>query len=247
MVDAGEDIASDIETMPTGVAAFYMRDPYGNLIRIEQRQDKFMETSSAIGGAIGAVVGTDDIDASVRFYRDILGYDEMVYDETCHFDDFVGLPGGDGTLRRVMLGHKQERQGAFSRLLGRTGIELVQAVDRTPSKIFEGRFWGDLGYIHLCFDIRGMADMRQRCADMGCPFTVDSNPTGGTFDMGEAAGSFAYTEDPSGTLIEFVETHKVPIIKKLGWYLNMNKRDPQKPLPDWMLKTLKWNRKAGNE
>jgi hypothetical protein len=61
--------------------------------------------------------------------------------------------------------------------------------------------------------------------------------------MGEASGIFSYTEDPDGTLIEFVETHRLPILKKLGWYLNLKKRDPKKPLPDWMLKTLRWNRK----
>ena len=43
------------------------------------------------------------------------------------------------------------------------------------------------------------------------PFTVDVDHS---FDMGEAAGSFSYTEDPDGALIEFVETHKIPILKK---------------------------------
>ena len=33
---------------------------------------------------------------------------------------------------------------------------------------------------------------------------------------------------PDGTLIEFVETHKVPVLKKLGWYLDLRKRDPKK-------------------
>ncbi len=56
--------------------------------------------------------------------------------------------------------------------------------------------------------------------------------------MGEAAGHFSYIEDPDGTLIEFVETHKVPIIKKLGLYLNMKNRNPDKNLPDWMVKML---------
>jgi hypothetical protein len=65
---------------------------------------------------------------------------------------------------------------------------------------------------------------------------------GQSFDMGEAAGHFAYIEDPDGTLIEFVETHKVPIIKALGWYLNMTKRDPHKPLPAWMIRTLSFSR-----
>ncbi len=56
--------------------------------------------------------------------------------------------------------------------------------------------------------------------------------------MGDAAGQFAYIEDADGTLIEFVETHKVPIVKKLGLTINLQKRDPEKPLPGWMLKAL---------
>jgi hypothetical protein len=56
--------------------------------------------------------------------------------------------------------------------------------------------------------------------------------------MGEAAGIFAYVEDPDGALIEFVETHKIPLIKKLGLSLNLRKRNPAKPLPDFILKSL---------
>jgi hypothetical protein len=40
-----------------------------------------------------------------------------------------------------------------------------------------------------------------------------------------------------------VETKKIPILKKLGWYLDLKKRQPEKPLPRWMLKALKFNRK----
>nr|HMP31069.1 VOC family protein [Saprospiraceae bacterium] len=53
--------------------------------------------------------------------------------------------------------------------------------------------------------------------------------------MGEAAGRFAYIEDPDGTLIEFVETHKIPIVKKLNFYYDLRKRPIQKPLPSLML------------
>jgi hypothetical protein len=89
-----------------------------------------------------------------------------------------------------------------------------------------------------------MDNLRSYCADKGFPFRVDSKHSheGQSFDMGEAAGHFAYIEDPDGTLIEFVETHKVPLIKKLGWYLNLKKRDPQKSLPLWILKALKFSR-----
>ena len=36
-------------------------------------------------------------------------------------------------------------------------IELVQAMERTPRKIFEKpRQWGDPGYIQICFDVVNM-------------------------------------------------------------------------------------------
>jgi hypothetical protein len=129
-------------------------------------------------------------------------------------------------------------------MFGQSMIELVQPTDRKGTKIYEGRFWGDPGFIHLCYDISGIDNLRSYCKEAGFPFSVDSmqNHGGQSFDMGEAAGHFAYIEDPDGTLIEFVETHKVPIIKALGWYLDLRKRDPNKPLPAWMIKTLRFSR-----
>ena len=47
-------------------------------------------------------------------------------------------------------------------------------------------------------------------------------------------------EDPDGTLIELVEAHKIPLMKKLNLYLNLRKRDPKKPLPKWMLRMLRF-------
>ena len=44
-------------------------------------------------------------------------------------------------------------------------------------------------------------------------------------------------------MIEFVETHKIPIMKNIGWYLNVSRRDPAKALPDWIIKTLGFSRK----
>ena len=123
--------------------------------------------------------------------------------------------------------------------MGPSEIELIQVLNKTPRKIFEGRDWGDRGYIHLCFDINGMDELKALCESKGFPFTVDS---ANSFDMGEAAGRFSYIEDPDGSLIEFVETHKLPIMKKLGWYKNLKNRDPKKPLPDWMLKAMWYTR-----
>ncbi|MCK4562538.1 MAG: VOC family protein, partial [Flavobacteriaceae bacterium] len=81
--------------------------------------------------------------------------------------------------------------------------------------------------------------LREEVKEKGFPFTVDSSES---FDMGEAAGHFAYISDPDGIPVEFVETHKVPIIKKLGWNINLKKRNPNKSLPKWLVGTLRWKR-----
>ena len=97
-----------------------------------------------------------------------------------------------------------------------------------------------MGFIHLCFEIGNIENLKAECEEGGYPFTVDSADS---FDMGQAAGRFGYIEDPDGTLIEFVETHKIPILKKLNWYLDLRKRDKLAALPKWMLKSLALNRK----
>ncbi len=236
----GLDVISGLNKNPLDQDHFFLRDLHGNLCEVVHTDDQwFRAHGHHTGGVYGCVLGVSDIDKARQFYGDILGYDTVVYDSKGSFDDLKALPGGGHQFRRVLLRHSQARQGAFSRMLGPSEMELVQVLDRPARKIFENRMWGDLGYIHLCFDINGMAEMKALCESKGHPFTVDS---ANSFDMGEAAGHFSYIEDPDGTLIEFVETHKLPIMKKINWYLDLRKRKADKPLPNWMLKTLAFSR-----
>lgn len=225
-----------------GNQTFYVKDPYGNLFQLVQDNYLFKDEGRLTGGTVGVTIGVTDIDKAMTVYRDILGYDTILADETGIFPDFAALPSGTQQFRRRLLTHSQPRKGSLSELFGPSYIELVQPLERTPRKLYEGRFWGDPGFIQVCFDIRNMDALRQKCASLGHPFTVDTTQNfkeGNSFDMGDAAGQFAYIEDPDGTLIEFVETHKIPVAKKLGISLNLQKRDPQKPLPRWMLGMLK--------
>jgi len=235
---AGLTITGMLSTDPQGQSHYYLKDPFSNIFEIVEEPICFMKQKSLTGGVAGAVIGVSDIEEARKVYSGILQYNRVVYDETGRFDDLSGLPGGNERYRRTLLKH-DPRTGPFSQLLGPSQLELIQPLERTPRKIFEDRIWGEPGFIHLCFDVTGMDDLKNTCEQKGFPFTVNSADS---FDMGSTAGHFSYISDPDGTPIEFVETHKLPIIEKLGWHLNLKGRSSKKPLPRWMVKTLIFSR-----
>lgn len=216
----------------------WLRDPYRNPLQIVEDNSWFKKSVSNTGGVLGAIIGVTDIDNSLKLYRDSLGL-EVVYDKQGLFQDLVELNAHNREFRRVLLKRQHQPIGAFSRLFGNIEIELFQDLTRKPNVIMEGRSWGDLGYIHLCFDALNMEALGEKLLHNGFPFTVDS---ANSFDMGDAAGRFTYIEDPDGTLIEFVETHKVPVLKKIGWFIDLKKRGNTKPLPNWMVNTIGWGK-----
>ena len=113
----------------------------GNIFEIVPANDWFGKGKQHTGGPAGALLGVTDIEKSKKFYSEILGYDTVLYDKTGKFDDLKNLPGGDVEVRRVLLEHSKPRAGAFSRLLGASKIELFQVLNKTPRRIFEGRWW----------------------------------------------------------------------------------------------------------
>ncbi|MBI4929169.1 MAG: VOC family protein [Bacteroidetes bacterium] len=233
------NLVSEVVKDPSGNSHFFVKDPYGNLFQYVNENSWFGKDKYMQGGAAGITIGVTDIDKAKKLYSDILGYDEVVYDKEGVFEDLQTLSGGNNKIRRVLLKHKNIRSGGFSRLFGSTKIELIKVLERVPIKNYENRFWGDLGFIHVCFDVTGMSTLRDECKEAGFAFRVDS---ANSFDMGEAAGHFSYIEDADGTLIEFVETHKVPVLKKLGIYINLRKRDPRKNIPNWIVRALAMRR-----
>jgi len=232
---------SELVTDPAGNKHFFIQCLNGNYFQMVESNTWLTNgASDRSGGVTGVVIGVSDIESSLRLYADILNFDDVIYDVNGVFDDFLFLPGGKQKVRRLLLKHKKPLKGPFSRLLGPVSIELVQALEGDHQHIYTNRMWGDEGFIHLCFDVKNMNTLKEECKQEGFAFTVDSQET---FDMGDAAGRFSYIEDPDGTLIEFVETHKLPIIKKLGWYMDIRKRDINKPLPNWIVKLMRFNRK----
>ena len=228
---------SEMVVSPNGTKSFYVKDPCGNLVQI-QEYNNWYGTGQNMGGVCGCTIGVTDIEAAKKLYINVLGYNAIVYDKSGNFEDYKPLPGGEEIFRRIVL-QKQEKIGGFSKLFGSSQLELVQVKSRTPNKIFADRYWGDIGFIHLCFDVRNMDAVVRDCEKAGFPFSV---LVAEEFDMGDANGKWGYLEDPDGTLIEFVEALKIPLVKKIGWSINMKKRDPRKPLPNWLIRAMSFNR-----
>lgn len=214
---------------------FWVKDQLGNWFNVVEGNSWFTKQRTHCGGVQGAVIGVSNMEYALHFYADVLGINEAVYNITGLINDMPGQQNNRQQYRRVLLRKKPAGQGAFSKLLGDIEIELIQTLGVKPAHIYQNRYWGDCGFIHLCFDVTDMDALKLRSEEAGYKFSVDSQSS---FAMEQAAGRFCYVEDPDGTLIELVETHKVPVLKKWGWYINLKKRKQHKPLPNWMVRLL---------
>lgn len=232
-------VISAVTTTPDKRPHFWITDQNGNHFEIVEGDEWFKKDKNICGGVVGAVIGVSNMDKALHFYNELLGVQESIYNETERSKDFPNSNQQGEMFNRVLLKKHLACKGAFSKLLGAVQIELIETKEREPKKIYDNRFWGDCGFIHLCFDVVNMDQMKNRFTKAGYTFSVDSQDS---FSMGSSAGRFCYVEDPDGTLIELVETHKIPIFKKLGWYINLQKRNPDKPLPNWMVGLLGLNK-----
>jgi len=185
-----------------GEPGFFVRDPGGNLLQVTGGTAGSSAPDAALHppGGYAARCRVTRAEPALALSGQSWATTACVRPEERVFPTWQDLPGGSGRAA-VLLAHSEARRGAFSQMLGPSRLELVQCLERAPRKIYAGRFWGDLGFIHLCFDVRGMEGLKRRCGQAGFPFTVDSAQA---FVMGEASGRFAYVEDPDGTLVEFV-------------------------------------------
>lgn len=229
-------------TDPQGEPILQGEDMFDNRFRFVPSAYQFGMGEMASGGVCGAMIGVRNTEKSMRFYQQFLGFEQMIYQREGSFAD---LPGAAPTQRfkRTMLYKPGNEEGAFTRLLGDSYIELIELLNApAPEHFFAGRYWGDGGFIHLCFDVIDMDALKLHATAENVAFTVDS---GAEFRMEKSGGRFAYCEDPDGTLIELVETHRIPLVKKLGWYLKLGAKKRRKPLPNWMLGLLAMHKIKG--
>lgn len=239
LMAVGANVLGKPEPNPVGVMHFFIKDPFGNIFEMIENNSWCFKNKDLTGGVLGVIMGVSSIDKVLPIYQQHFQQFELLADEMKNWSDFKQVGDGKSEFRRVILQGSEKPTGAVGKLLCQTQIELIETKSNSRKAAFKDRNWGDLGFIHVCFDVNGMCELKSNLKDIGVDFTVDSE---NEFDMGKAAGRFAYIEDPDGTLIEMVETYKIPIIEKIGWYLNLRKRKPHSTLPDFFLRALALNR-----
>ena len=151
-------------------------------VRIEvhaAREDKM------IVGMHHVALAVDDLDAACGFYSEHLGFEVVERfawnRDNPTIDRAIGLPGS--AARGVML----KTSNAF--------IELWQYDAPAPRDRRADPY--DLGYTHLCLQVRDIGDEHARLTQAGMTFV------GPPVDFGEAAA--IYGRDPFGNVIELYE------------------------------------------
>lgn len=209
------------------------------LVEIPGMKYSLRRDGKRVGGAIFPTIAVTDMERSLRFYRDILDYSQVVYDWKGIDPMLASIPGGDRRMRRVLLHDPRPSISFYSFYLDRGWIELVEVEGEKGPHIYEGRRWGDIGQMEICFDVYDIRATFDELVSRGAKPLLEPNTE--DFEMGHGATAlFAYFADPDGTIIELAEPTRLNLVKKMGF--NLRKRKPGKAFPAWLMKMSRFNR-----
>jgi len=183
----------------------FTKDPDGNLVELVDTNPT-KPRKPAIGGLAQVTIGVRDLGEAIKFYRDIVGFDEVLLEN--EWSSPAGAPFNQ-KQRQALLGKKRSLKSPFVPFDGGR-IRLVQALDYKGKDVFQGRRWGDLGQMECCFqvdDIRAtIAELIDKKVDIFHPPTFMNMGSG-------SCGYFSYIKDPDGNLVEFVEVSRIAWMK----------------------------------
>jgi catechol 2,3-dioxygenase-like lactoylglutathione lyase family enzyme len=140
-----------------------------------------------IRGIHHTAISTADLERSVRFYRDLLGFEEIFTSGwergADRADKITGLT--DSSARLVML------------KAGNAYIEIFQYSSPQARAGDPNRPACDHGITHLCLDVRDIQAEYERLKTAGMAFHCPPQETGGV--------SATYGRDPDGNIVELLE------------------------------------------
>jgi len=183
----------------------FLRDPDGNILELIDTHPG-VSRRPAVSGLMQITIGVRDLDRAICFYRDILGYDKVLFESSGRASALDPLFRGKLNQREVLLGRSSSLGGLFVSPDGGT-LRLVQALDYEGKQLSEGRPWGYPGLqMECCYEVRDIRSAVEKLkADKQEIFRP---PT--YLNLGSGShGYFAFVKDPDGNLVEFVEVTRV--------------------------------------
>jgi len=220
----------------------FFKDPDGNILSLIQADEMLFSLKrrkANIGGIAVTSIGVSNMDRSLHYYKNVLGYSKIIYDWDGTDSNLSSIPGADKKMRRVML-TKPEGSTSLFRYFFKAGmIELIEVKSESQNRIFNNRGWGDQGIFELCFDVNEIGNTFKNLVNNGASPVLEPNID--AFDMGEETSAlFGYVNDPDGLYIEIVEIAGFRIMN--GIKFDLRKRGVNKPLSPFLMKMLRFAR-----
>jgi catechol 2,3-dioxygenase-like lactoylglutathione lyase family enzyme len=187
------------------------RDPdgiHGILIEHPGSTIGFGNGRPRIGGIEYVAIGVSNLRRSIQFYSKILGYEEVLYSYEGSSPEWEVMIGKGKKTKRALLKRKTKPQGLFRHFLRGGMIELIEMEDNRGKNNFDGRKWGDIGIMELCFDVNDIDSTLEAVTKKGARIIVP--PYRQNMGMGTHA-IFAYITDPDGSKLELADISSLPV------------------------------------
>lgn len=134
---------------------------------IDSKDNFFAHFGKFNSGIEGAIIGVSDIQKSAEFYKNILGYNKVIFKEEGIFNDFKNIKGGDRKYKRMILQQSENQNFKYRYFLGNSEIELLQFIGEETSKT------PDFEYASLNFITSNINDIVGRSYNDGILFQED--------------------------------------------------------------------------
>ncbi len=181
---------------------------YGILIEYPESNVGYGNGISRIGGIEYTAIGVSSLKDSIDFFSKILGYDYILYTYEGSCSEWDILFGKGRKIKRALLKKSNKATGKFKHFLRGGMIELIEVEGSKKKHNFNGRKWGDIGLMELCFDVTDIYATLTEINNKGVKTAID--PYSKDLGLGTHA-TFAYIRDPDGSLLEFAEISKLPV------------------------------------
>ena len=77
----GAEVLGEVMADPSGQKHLYVKDPFGNIFNVvENNQSWFNKPTKPTGATFGAVIGSSNIEKALPVYKEILGFDKVLFD-----------------------------------------------------------------------------------------------------------------------------------------------------------------------